>query len=601
MMNMNDKKRSWNSTFDNSNDKYITNKKFQSNSSLEHLSNELIYEIFHYLDAHHIYQSFFELNTRFQNLSTHSTQLTVQINMISTSKLLFESYYNNFILPNKHQIQILYLLDPFVAESFSSTISQCFHLRQLKLCEIPVECLENLLHNLVSLNNLSSLSIHVGQGANKSNIYQSIFHLQALKLCKLHFEDNNPVWSLPMSSNSVESPIENLVIYDSFALDNISAILSYIPKLQRLSIKYGRTFGLELSLIFAVVFNDLKHISIMGSCFTQPDIDKFIKIHLFNIKVLHISSTCYGGIYQWDKFIQPYIPHFKLNSFTFEHPSECAHIMNLYRSMYDEYPSTSPAIRQWFFTHEVMSDEDLHEMLCSIQPYQRQSFLLLHRCCMNSKCHVDMNYRSIHHLIIPEMVESCKCIPYFPNVTKMTLSGDCVDSFYLSGARLSFILSFKQLTSLAICTVMDGFDIIFSILHYTPNVHSLTFTFTTTRSKGLSSFHKGQSYQYIVNHNQIKTIIFNAHYTKKLVQFFMDLCPRLQYLIYGMSEKSLEATFQYVLTETNQTAYNQFSLCIFDVNANWIDKLQTIIESQELKKNHLIKTVNNKFYFKWWY
>ncbi|UJR34577.1 hypothetical protein I4U23_027353 [Adineta vaga] len=521
--------------------------------------------------------------------------------MLSMSKSVFESYYNNFILPNQHQIQTLYLFDPFVVESFSSTISQYFHLHQLKLCEISVECLENLLHNLVSLNNLSSLSVHVGHGANKSNVYQNIFHLPALKFCTLRFEDNNPMWSLSMSSNSLQSPIENLIIYDSFALDNINTLLSYLPKLQRLSIKHRCEFGIEYSLIFAVVFNDLKHISVMGSRFTQLDIEKFTKIYSLNIKILHISSTNYGGIFQWNKFIQPYIPYFKHNGFTFGNLSECGRSMKLYHSLYEDNSSPRAYIEQWFFTHEVMSDEDLHEMFCSIQPYTRHSFLLLHQYCMDSKCHVDRNYRSIRHLIIPKQIQPCKCLPYFPNVTKMTFTDDYARSSYLSDAEFSFILSLKQLTSLAIRAVMEEFDIIVGILRYTPHAHSLIFTFTTTRSKRLSSFHKDERYQYIVNHNKIKTIVFNAHYTKKLVQFYMDLCPRLEYLSYRISEKSLEATFQYVLTETNQTAYNQFSLCIFGVNTNWIDKLQAIIESQELMKNYLTKTVNNKFYFKWWY
>ena len=104
-------------------------------------------------------------------------------------------------------------------------------------------------------------------------------------------------------------------------------------------------------------------------------------------------------------------------------------------------------------------------------------------------------------------------------------------------------------------------------------------------------------FRYVINRNQIKTMVFKVYYTKKLIQTMMNLCPNLQHLAFSVSKKSLVPTFQYLLTKT---MHDRFSLCVFGLNATWIEELQSLIRSQELTKNHLIKTISDKLYLKWW-
>jgi hypothetical protein len=81
---------------------------------IENLSNEFFYEIFDYLNGYEIYQSFSNLNYRFQQL-LNSSSLLFKIKLDhSTSE---EIFMKQIILLNRHQI-------------FSFHISLTLHIKQ---------------------------------------------------------------------------------------------------------------------------------------------------------------------------------------------------------------------------------------------------------------------------------------------------------------------------------------------------------------------------------------------------------------------------------------------------------------------------------------
>ncbi|CAF4142825.1 unnamed protein product, partial [Rotaria sordida] len=342
------------------------------NTYFEDLSNELIYEVFDYLDGYHIYEGFFNLNTRFQNLCTHS-HLSIEMGIAYLPKSTFQHYYNQFILPHKHQIQSLHLSDIFIIDFFSSlieNISKCSQLRTLLLDKMESKCLEHLLIDLSSLPNLSSLSIHVGYGSNKMTIYNQIFQLPALKYCKIAFEENLPLGPLPLSPN-LSSPIQHFVIIDNVDLDEVNIILSCIPKIRRLSITYRSEYFSQEAVIFLMILNNSTRISVTGNRLPQKCIKEFIKKYSHEIKVLHVSSTRYSTHFEtWEKSILPYIRHLHTVDVHETTLGLCDNIVKIYQSVYDPYISSLPHIRQRFFTHVPMSEEFLHEMFCSIRPYR---------------------------------------------------------------------------------------------------------------------------------------------------------------------------------------------------------------------------------------
>jgi hypothetical protein len=148
------------------------------------LPNELFYETFVYLDFHHVYDGFFNLNKRFQHLFLRST-LPIKINISSISKSNFERYHKNIIIPNKHRINVLRLSNPFTVDIVLSPpglIRNFFCLETLILDNINTKNLYKICLELMCLPNLHSLVLNPAQYVeNSTDIFTKIFCLSKLK------------------------------------------------------------------------------------------------------------------------------------------------------------------------------------------------------------------------------------------------------------------------------------------------------------------------------------------------------------------------------------------------------------------------------------
>ncbi|CAF4218064.1 unnamed protein product, partial [Adineta steineri] len=116
----NDRKRFFSST---------TNDNF---TQFEHLANELIYDIFDYLDFYHIYTSFFNLNFRFRSLLIDST-LPLNINLFLMSKTTFNQYNEDIIKPNQQRIDIFRVKNYYMFDKNTFLFSQMISLQTLIL------------------------------------------------------------------------------------------------------------------------------------------------------------------------------------------------------------------------------------------------------------------------------------------------------------------------------------------------------------------------------------------------------------------------------------------------------------------------------------
>jgi hypothetical protein len=342
---------------------------------LENLPNEIFYEIFDYLDDYHIYDGFFHLNKRFQDISTHPN-VPININISSLSKSKFEEYYRDFINPNKDRINSINLTHPFIVDimfSLNDHIKTFPQLEQLILDSIEPKYLENLLPHLLDLPNLYSLSIPLGDGSNPSLLYNLIFDLPRLKHCKITFKNEFQYGQIPISVNK-SSPIKYRTFIDTFHLTEVLIFLSYVPQLCHLSVNYihqGYSTNVDnLSL----VLNNLTHLSLECERLYFAHFVIFIKTLSAPIQVLHMTTTddpSYLDANRWEQFILSDMTHLEI--FDFQYSDQMCHGYrheSRNQSVCNKFTSSFWLARQWFFRYDPNCGGEFEGIFYSIQPYR---------------------------------------------------------------------------------------------------------------------------------------------------------------------------------------------------------------------------------------
>ena len=309
-------------------------------SQLEDLSNELLYEIFDYLDYIFLAETFAKFNQRFQSLFLYSSS-PLKIYFPLTSKSIFESRCQSFITPNLHRIISLniskYFLHYFPLSSFPS-------LQSLKIDQIQSNQISSILTQLKTLSQFSSLTIHsLDYFQNENFIYLSIFHLTKLKFCKLIFPSSGERIPLPLSTTSY-SPLESLILYGHCRFDQLISILSYTPRLQHLSCEY--LYGTScIDMNFEL---QLKSLSLILYRLSFDELKMFLSKISRNLKKLKIqisNDEKYLQAKQWEDLIENSMTN--LNIFDFHYSALI--INNSYEKLIEEFSSKFWLDKKWFF------------------------------------------------------------------------------------------------------------------------------------------------------------------------------------------------------------------------------------------------------------
>ena len=211
-------------------------------TKFEDLPNEIIYEIFDYLDVCRAFESFFDLNTRFEYLLINCP-LLFKIDFSFTSKSTFEHICRQLIQPNKDRIISLHLSNPLTIDLFLSlfTFNESFsQLECVSFNEINFKKLEPILSNFSLLPRLYSLTITNNiEVCDSSEIYRLIFDLSYLKSCTISPKFYGGSLSLNIAKSS-NSSIEYLsinrhcscksIFYTSFLYTKTSSFIKCINK-----------------------------------------------------------------------------------------------------------------------------------------------------------------------------------------------------------------------------------------------------------------------------------------------------------------------------------------------------------------------------------
>jgi hypothetical protein len=349
---------------------YSSEKKFQSKLSvncIENLSNELFYEIFDYLDAWNVYNTFFNLNYYFNQLfNCSSVRLKIQ-SYSSSSNDVNTNIYNQIMLFNRHQIFSIDCLTLDKKDKIISTIPfdvSFNHLESMVLESFKPKLLDLLLPKLIDLPRLFSLTMDTyNTSKDLREIYQCIFCLPKLKHFSLSANEDkiaNITISLRRAAANQISPIEYLIIHHPFTFKELSTIISYTPRLRRLNLINESTIKSNFKMISPMILSNSTYISVDIFKLNFKKFESLIsKIHS-KLKVLSVHTISHDKTYldarQWEQLISQYLPQlekFYLKySIRFENDStsQIRHAGKL-----NEFFSSFWIERQWILDAEIDS------------------------------------------------------------------------------------------------------------------------------------------------------------------------------------------------------------------------------------------------------
>ncbi|CAF4992107.1 unnamed protein product, partial [Rotaria sp. Silwood1] len=486
-------------------------------SSIENLSNELFHEIFDYLDGIDIYLAFSNLNHRFQQLLT-SSSILYKIELIhQSSKEIFMLIYEQ----NKHKIySINFQIPVYINQLLTSFIidSSFNHLQSLVIEDIQPDKLISFLITLKSLPQLFLLDIrtmHVMGDLN--NIYRLIFALPILKYNKLYLYGNECSIPIPMTATRKPfSTIEYLHIAHYYTFDELSALISYTPKLRHLNLSHINQDNSDVETMLPINLDNLTYISMYTNNINFDEFEIFIENIYSKLKTLYVTflyqDITFLHAYRWEQLILRYLSQLKKFSLKYYE-----HKYSIYSGERNQFVSPFWIERKLIFNVEI------------------NEYNILYLVCPYSKRWYEYKNFTVDYLTSTQLT------------IKYVFSGEPADNLFMYIKR---ILNKVQIYHLDIQQQIS-IDRLMQIIHLLPDlitlqINSLAFyrsffdeEFPTTCS--------------IENASKIKKVYMEKPETIKEIYFLLDVFPHMEFLyvecIHGMS---IELFLRDILNKINK-------------------------------------------------
>ncbi|CAF1554585.1 unnamed protein product [Rotaria sp. Silwood1] len=566
------------------------------------MSNEVIYEIFEFLDFFHRYDAFLNLNQRFKNLLIHSP-LSIQINLSLMSKSTFQNYYKFILVSDKYRIKSLRLSNPFVFDSILSSINIqliFIQLETLILNNIDSKSLENLLNHLTFLSSLVSLSIICIDNIDHPNdFYLQIFRLPILKYCKLSFSKNYKLKSIPMATNQYSS-IEHLIIECIIQINILYCFLSYVPQLRRLSCQSLVGYD-DVPTDIKISLNNVTHVSLDLYHMSFDNLEFLIKQFCHKIQVLHISgyvSQEHLDTQRWKQLILNYLPYLRIFDIQSVYLAISINNQQTYEYLFNQFNSQFWFERQWYFDYRrALIRGNRTGIFYSINPYRGKDYRLVGNINENTRLiHQETNLNSVLHVYIYGEQTINDCINYFPNATHVTF----YDNFCLRtrsfSSTLNHIISLQQLTNIDIDTNRFSFQKFCELLQFAPNVNTLMIKSEILKGAYSESMRQSEIFRLASNINIIKHMTIKDKCTLKKIEILLSLCPRLQSLTSDVNWHDFESIIRYLLSKTNENVRHLYLFCVSNACPELFERLKSLIKSEKLIDDYSTKYINSKLY-----
>ncbi|CAF3896513.1 unnamed protein product [Rotaria sp. Silwood1] len=578
----------------------MKNNELVSSTRFEDLANELIYEIFNYLDSWEIYKTFVQLNIRFQYLF-NSQIFRLKINLPSLPKRNFVLRCEKLVKPNMNKIVSLSLSNHCAIDLFFDmfSIHSFIHLETLILDHITsYNLLIQLLNSLLLLPRLFTLSITLSLYYPDENpILQCIFRLPIIKYCKLTFYGDLNNKCLPCNHDQKYQcqTLKYLIIDGDLCLNQLTPILTYTPQLIYLSCRFRLGFDYKTDEPISMP-SYLTYVILTFNDVSFDEIEEFLSKISHNLQRLRLTihgNSTFLCANRWKQLIINHMPH--LYMFDFMYLISKNDILDEYISsdhLLDSFKSSFWTNRQWFFQYKDWSCAygRFAGIFYSTHPYRRKSYEL-YRCD-----NYETTINSASHLTIGIDPIPNDNLIHFPNVTKLTLIKNDIESNGRSILNINRIIPLMQITCLVVRDPHFTIKKLIKLLRYSLNIQSLTLI-------GMSltdDFHlsKKQSYQVfsISKASKVTELCIDDECSLEYMQFFVHLCPRLEHLDIITVRRQHESIVQFLLSGYLP---NLFWLRFGYISTQEGEQIQRMIDRDQLIYYYTIKNHHTGWYL-WW-
>jgi hypothetical protein len=544
---------------------------------IETLSNEIFYEIFEYLDGYKLYQSFSNLNNRFQDLLDHSLFILKFIDD-TQSETQSKYCYTQFIIPNQHRTYSLQLNSSPLIELFFTlcNINSSFHrLEALVLNKIESQLLIKLLDRLTVLPCLFSLNIQLNDDhASLNDIYQLIFRLPFLKSNHLIIKKlNEQSIFLSNKKNEQFSPIEYLNIEHDCTVNELMSLLSYTPRIRRLTCEQLFSSSEYHESKLFIELPNLTHISIRMCNLLFDQFTRFIEKISSQLQVLRINTMknlTYLHADEWERLIVDYIPqlsklHFEYIGYLYEY---CATRFN--HPQMNGFTSSFWTERQWMFELKI----DSQRIVQAIHPYKRTWF----------DFHEQKEISMYSNQPIVTMHSSLKWDQRL---------------MYLANPIFSLI----PITYLNIDCRQIHLQIFLKLLHYLPDLNVLRLSSVSSLLSGYLDAKRSGIIQTIADRNNITKISLNQMIYMGEIWLIIDLCLRMRYLeIACINEIDLISFLHFILNKQSNICIPDLRiLCLHvrNLSDSRMEKLRKMITSEKLLIDYDIERLDHTINLYW--
>ncbi|CAF0778917.1 unnamed protein product [Rotaria sordida] len=581
----------------------MTNTNEQVITCIEDLSNEIFYNIFDYLNGCHLYESFVNLNTRFQNLLIKSF-LPLKINIDSKHEIIIEHLCKNIINRNKSRIISLHLSTTIASKQFLKlvTINSLFNrLQSLVINGIVEHKLQLLLKQLTCLPRLCSLNIFViGQLESFNTIYKLIFRLPFLKYNTLSYGPWRAPITLPVARNEQFNYIEYLNIGIIITLVEVITILSYTPKLRRLTCQqlYGCSQYISTRDIIKLPY--LTHINFDQCRLRFSEFELFIKKINSQLRVLHFTTfdnISFLDANRWQRLIVQYLPH--LYKFEFEYDEKISNTFQLgpHHQQINQFTSLFWLQRQWYLHLQTdASPFSNNRITYSIHSYRKKWYHLCQH--MKSDAHyqqdnsVDMTLQNIQNHVIPSSQR-----------VELIATNHCDFEQYQSFIEnIKSLFQLVQITHLNIDLCYSSIDLFIDFIYNLPYLDSLSMSCLPISELNISSTTRSKL-QLISQNNRITKVNLEKLIEINQIQFIINLCSRMEFLQIGCTnDMDFELFIRFILMNYRaKSLHCIYLLCLHFPTADkkTIKKIRNMISSETLLNYYSINRILDKIYLHW--